>query len=113
LFETFFQALLHLHQGKIIHRDVKASNIVINKDGEVKLVDYGLSRYIIADDKNDFQQSLTTLFLFIFLGKLKMSLEDAIRVLAPRRGWHRKLSLAQLSIKAIPRDITIKWTYGL
>ncbi|TGZ39750.1 Neither inactivation nor afterpotential protein C [Temnothorax longispinosus] len=38
------RALIHLHEHNVIHRDVRGSNIVLTKEGEVKLVDFGLSR---------------------------------------------------------------------
>lgn len=38
------EGLLKLHTNKIIHRDMKSSNILITKDGELKIADFGLAR---------------------------------------------------------------------
>lgn len=41
-------ALHYLHaQLKVIHRDVKPSNILINRSGEVKMCDFGISGYLV------------------------------------------------------------------
>lgn len=41
-------ALHYLHsQLKVIHRDVKPSNILINRKGEVKMCDFGISGYLV------------------------------------------------------------------
>lgn len=41
-------ALQYLHaELKVIHRDVKPSNILINRRGEVKMCDFGISGYLV------------------------------------------------------------------
>lgn len=39
-------ALKHLHQAGIIHRDIKASNILVDASGHIKLCDLGLSVFL-------------------------------------------------------------------
>lgn len=43
LFETTCQALSHVHSKGWIHRDVKPDNILMNKVGEIRLVDFSLA----------------------------------------------------------------------
>lgn len=44
ILKSAIKALMHLHERHVMHRDVRGSNLLLNANGEVKLVDYGLSR---------------------------------------------------------------------
>ncbi|KAG9349921.1 hypothetical protein JZ751_026274 [Albula glossodonta] len=45
---SIVKALEHLHSKlSVIHRDVKPSNVLINKEGHVKMCDFGISGYLV------------------------------------------------------------------
>lgn len=39
------EAIDHAHRRRVIHRDIKPQNLLINDRGEVKVTDFGLARY--------------------------------------------------------------------
>ena len=43
------EALEHAHERGVIHRDVKAGNVLLGPDGEARLVDFGIAR-LLADE---------------------------------------------------------------
>ncbi|ORY78943.1 kinase-like domain-containing protein [Protomyces lactucae-debilis] len=45
LSQQFFSGLAYLHDQGVLHRDLKASNILLNNAGELKLADFGLARF--------------------------------------------------------------------
>ncbi len=44
LFATLCHAVQFAHQNLIIHRDLTPSNVLVNRDGHVKLIDFGISK---------------------------------------------------------------------
>ena len=39
-------AIFYMHEGGMMHRDVKPENVMITTAGDVKLIDFGISRHI-------------------------------------------------------------------
>lgn len=39
-------AIKHIHDRKILHRDLKTQNIFLNSKGEVKMGDFGIARVL-------------------------------------------------------------------
>ena len=50
------EAVSWAHQGHVIHRDLKPDNILMNRDGQPKLIDFGLAK---IEPSADDSQSLT------------------------------------------------------
>lgn len=46
LFRTVCQVVHYAHQKGVVHRDLKAGNILVTHDGAVKLVDFGIAKRV-------------------------------------------------------------------
>lgn len=46
-------ALEELHKNNIVYRDLKPENILLDSEGHVKLTDFGLSKFVNLDTKNN------------------------------------------------------------
>ena len=44
-FSQILKAVHYCHQRKVVHRDLKAENLLLDQDGNIKLADFGFSNY--------------------------------------------------------------------
>lgn len=49
LFDQVLQAVAFAHGNSIIHRDLKPANILVTRDGQIKLLDFGISKLFESD----------------------------------------------------------------
>ncbi|KAF9989153.1 kinase subunit of RNA polymerase II carboxy-terminal domain kinase I [Mortierella antarctica] len=62
LMKQLLEGLGFLHHKGVLHRDIKGSNLLVNKLGELKLADFGLARLFQKKTKRDYTNRVITLW---------------------------------------------------
>ena len=62
LAKQLFEGLDYLHRRGVLHRDIKAANILVSSDGRLKLADFGLARFYAKRRQLDYTNRVITIW---------------------------------------------------
>lgn len=60
--QQLLSGLQHCHEKGILHRDIKGSNLLIDKDGLLKIADFGLANFYQEKEKRPLTSRVVTLW---------------------------------------------------
>lgn len=62
LAKQLFEGLDYLHERGVLHRDIKAANILVSSEGILKLADFGLARFYAKRHQLDYTNRVITIW---------------------------------------------------
>ena len=96
-----------LQENNIVHRDIRTSNVILNENNQLVLIDFGLARYI---DNNRYLKDVDYWYLADFLLHLYYSsyYPDGDGV---ERPWYEELNLNSYEIIFLKKLMAIEKPY--
>lgn len=84
IFVQVARAIHHLHtKAKVVHRDIKDENIILDGEGNIKLIDFGSAAYIKSGPFDVFVGTIGMLFIFTRLPLIMLTNLISVDYAAP------------------------------
>ncbi|MFR3557124.1 MAG: protein kinase domain-containing protein [Paraclostridium sordellii] len=100
--------IIALQEKNIVHRDIRISNVIMNENKDLVLIDFGLARYI---DNNRYKKEIDYWYMADFLLHLYYSSFDDEGIEQEDRPWYEELDLDNEEINFLKRLMGIEKAY--
>ncbi|WP_261291927.1 protein kinase family protein [Paraclostridium sordellii] len=100
--------IIALQEKNIVHRDIRISNVIMNENKDLVLIDFGLARYI---DNNRYKKEIDYWYMADFLLHLYYSSFDDESIEQEDRPWYEELDLDNEEINFLKRLMGIEKSY--
>lgn len=97
-----------LQENNIVHRDIRTSNVILNENNQLVLIDFGLARYI---DNNRYLKDVDYWYLADFLLHLYYSSYYPNDDEEVERPWYEELNLDNYEIIFLKKLMAIEKPY--
>lgn len=105
--EELIDIIVILQENSIVHRDIRTSNVILNENKDLVLIDFGLARYI---DDNKYLKEIDYWYLADFLLHLYYS-SYYNETWEDERPWYEELDLNNYEIIFLKRLMGIEEKY--
>lgn len=80
IFKIIIDTIEHIHKNGILHRDIKPSNICFDKNYEPYIIDFGLAKHFITNNKHIQEKKINSI-----IGSYNFVSKNVINLIEPSR----------------------------
>lgn len=106
--EKILKIIITLQEKKIVHRDIRISNVIMNEKKDLVLIDFGLARYI---DKDKYKKEIDYWYMADFLIHLYYSSYDDEKLKLEDKPWYEELDLKNDELIFLKRLMGMEKSY--